>query len=329
MRLMILGRTEVLYEAARQLAGEHEIVLIVTAPAAPEYRRTEEDFRGLARELNCECLVTRRLGEQELAAVARARPNLVVSMNWVSVLDGSLFDAVPGGILNAHFGDLPRYRGNAVINWAMLKHEPSIALTIHFMQPGLLDTGPIAAQETVPLTSSTTIGEIMTLVEQRVPALFVAAVRGVAEGRPPRPPRAEAGGFRCYPRVPGYSKIDWSASARDIDALVRASGRPFSGAFTYQDDGGRLRRITVWTSRVVSESTEDLGVPGHVIRNDARSGESWVLTGQGILAICEAEYDGEPPFAPGAVWRSIRMRLGVDLESIVMDLQRRLGPNTP
>lgn len=323
MRIMILGRTEVLFESARRLAQQHDIVLIVTAPAAREYKRNEEDFQRLAAELHCECLVARRLGDQEIAAVTRARPDIVVSMNWVSVVDGRLIDAVPGGVLNAHFGELPRYRGNAVINWAILKREPRIAFTIHYMLPDELDAGPIAAQEFIALTQSSTIGELLAAAESRVPALFVDAV-ALASGQRPAMESSAEPGFRCYPRLPVDSKIDWSASASDIDALVRASGPPFGGAFTYQNIDGRLRRLTIWASRVVAQATDDVGSPGHIIRNDSVTGESWVYTGAGILALMQVQYDDEDAFAPGRVWKSIRVRLGVDLEELVLRLQRRL-----
>ena len=63
-----------------------------------------------------------------------------------------------------------------------------------------------------------------------------------------------------------------------------------------------------------------MGMPGHVIRNDRDTGESWIFTGQGILAIAEVAEEGESAFAPGRVWRSTRARLGLAIEDEIYRL---------
>lgn len=323
MRVLILGRTELLYDTARALsAAGHTICGVITARESPESSRTEADFAALATELGCPFLSTARLGPTELDALASWTPDIGVSLNWVNVIGPEVLAAFPRGILNAHLGDLPRYRGNAVAAWALLAGEPRVTLSVHYMAPEL-DRGGIMLQQPLELTATSTIGEIYAWIGATVPGLFVAALdgveRGTLEARVPDP-----GGFRCYPRLPADGRIDWSRSVGEIDALIRASGRPFAGAFSYTSDGGRIRRVRIWTARVESAQCDDRGAPGHIIRNDPPSGETWVLTGDGVLALREAQYEEGEPFRPGAVWRSIRMRLGLDVEAELLRLQSRI-----
>lgn len=330
MRVFVIGRNEILHAAADHLAREtpHQVVAIVTAPAAPEYKRREEDFRRLAASCGAAFLETRRIDDDVIELIDTTRPDVAVSVNWVSVLTAEVLDRFPHGVLNAHFGDLPRYRGNAVTNWAILCGESEVVLTIHRMVGGELDAGDILVQQRIPLTDETTIDDVNREAEARVPAMFAQALDGLQAGtlQGRRVSASDPNGFRCYPRLPRDGRIEWSRSAREIHALVRALARPYAGAFTYlrtPDDG--LARLGVWQTRIVAEETRDVGVPGHVIRNDAATGEAWVYTGGGVLALREVSLDeGGTPFAPGTVWRSIRLRLGMDVQDEVFRLSERL-----
>ena len=330
---MIMGRKESLYETAVRLAREHTVSGILTAPAQPEYRRKEQDFERLAADLGCPFRLIRRWGSTETDFVRNLAPEIGVSLNWPYILGSSVLALFPRGILNAHFGDLPRYRGNAVANWAIIRREPRIVLTVHFMTGGELDSGPILAQKALGLGEATTITEVMDFERSETPVLFSEALRDLEKGEARPIPQESLGKvtFRCYPRLPEYSKIEWRDSAEDIDALVRASTHPYSGAYTFHKTNGSIRKLFVWASRVVTADTNDLGFPGHILRNDQASGESWVMTGRGILALRRVQYPASTEFEPGRQWKSIRMRLGVDWEEEMVALSARLsnGPSNP
>jgi methionyl-tRNA formyltransferase len=331
MRVLLLGRHEMLYETGQRLLaeGRHQIVAVVTAPERPEYRRKASDFRFLAKKAGAAFLVAKRIDAEVLKLVRDTRPDIGVSINWVSLVDSRLTEIVPHGILNAHLGDLPRYRGNAVPNWALLRGEKKVVLTIHRMEPDKLDDGPILQQRAYKLRPATTIADIIGFAEATIPELYARAIDGMAAGKSvSKSPRGGlSAGFRCYPRLPRDGAIDWTRPAVEIDALVRSLVRPYSGAYThYRDADGVLRRLFVWRTRIVSRSTRDLGVPGHVVRNDSTTGESHIFTGRGVLAILESSHDDEiETFAPGRLWKSIRMRLGLSLEDEIYNLTRAVG----
>jgi methionyl-tRNA formyltransferase len=322
MRVLIIGRTEILFKAAEMLTEHYTICGIITAPASPEYAKDENDFKNLAEKLGCPFLLAKSLGAEARELIAAAKPDIAVSVNWVSVIREDVIDMIPMGILNAHPGDLPRYRGNAATNWAIVLHDTHITLTVHFMVPGELDSGDILMQRSLPLTESTTIKETVDFWLENTPDMFLEAVDGLSDGSLKPLPQSRTGKepFRAYPRLSVDSKIDWNKSARDIDALIRASTHPYSGAYSFLKTGDVLKKVYFWKSRVVADMTVDIGSPGHIIQNDKATGESWIYTGQGILGVQTAQYDGEEEFEPGKTWKSIRMRLGIDVESELIKL---------
>lgn len=325
IKTLILGRSEILYDAAERLkTSPHvELVGIITARPAPESLKIDSDFEQLARKLDIPFLKTQSTGTDFLDFVRRAKPDVAVSVNWVSVLDKNILDLFSHGVINAHFGDLPRFRGNAATNWALLQGESEITLTIHFMQPGEVDLGPVLKKIPFMLENHTTISDINTFARENVPRLFEDVLLEVKNGTAQVLPQDPVQGFRCYPRVPEYGRIDWNQSALHVDRLVRSLVPPYSCAYSYyryQGNSQTLKKLFITSSRVVAALSRDMGVPGHVIKNDPTSGESWIQCGQGVLAIRHCFEEGDEEFEPGRVWKSIRFHLGMDLEEEIYRL---------
>ena len=109
-----------------------------------------------------------------------------------------------------------------------------------------------------------------------------------------------------------------------IDRLIRSLVKPYSGAFTfYRDRKGFLNKLYIWKSRVVEKTSDDVAVPGHILQNDHKTGFSRVMCGEGILELQECSHDeDEEIFSPGNHWKSIRMRLGLNLESEIYEFYR-------
>src|SRR5947208_2681477 len=121
MRVAVLGRTHFLLDVARRLhSRNHEIVLVATAPASPEYSARERDFEELAVDNGAPFHFSPDINSEGFrVALIEARPAVAVSINWPTLIGAKTCAAVPLGILNGHAGDLPRYRGNACPNWAI------------------------------------------------------------------------------------------------------------------------------------------------------------------------------------------------------------------
>jgi UDP-4-amino-4-deoxy-L-arabinose formyltransferase/UDP-glucuronic acid dehydrogenase (UDP-4-keto-hexauronic acid decarboxylating) len=321
MRVAAMGRTGLLLASIRAVAGAgHEIVLVATATAAPEYSATERDFGDLAAQLGALFLESPDLTDDGVvAAIAGARADVAISVNWPTLVPPSVLEVFPHGVVNAHLGDLPRYRGNATPNWAILEGEPEVVTTLHLMDAGL-DSGPILAQRRMPIDDSTYIGDVYAFSRANTPEMFVEVINEMAAGTLVATEQdIEVAGLRCHPRTPADAWIDWSRDATYLARLVRASSDPFAGAYTALGD----RRLVVWRARE-EELGRDLGVPGQVI--DVReSGEVAVLTGSGTLVLERVSVDGGESRAPAEVISSTRTRLGTHFPTVLAELERRIA----
>jgi methionyl-tRNA formyltransferase len=310
MRLAIIGRTEWLYDAADLLRrGGHEIGLVITAREAPEYRRTADDFRRLAEDCGARFLQTPKLDTPEvLEAIAGAgHPRLAVSMNCPEIISQETIDRFPLGILNAHCGDLPRYRGNACPAWAILNGEDQIGLCVHRMVGGQLDAGDIIARARRPLAIDDRIGDVFEWLGRETPRLFLEAVsrldddpHHVLEKQSEDP----ADALRCYPRTLEDARIAWRRTNEQVLRLINASSEPFPGAFcTYEG-----QRLTIWRARLHADDEKYLAVPGLVAAIDGGDGSIIVACGAGKVRITTVGCE-DRRFAPATLIRSTRKRL--------------------
>ncbi len=326
MRLAIIGRTQMLYETAQALhTAGHDIVCIITAPAAPEYSRTEHDFEELAQRWRVPFRCVKSLDAPDVKALCED-VDVGVSINWVSTISTAQLSLFRLGVLNAHTGDLPEYRGNACANWAIINGATAVTGTVHFMEGGTLDCGRVICQQHLPLTADTNITDVYRWSETATPAMFVEALRLLSADPTYTLKLADVdspSSFRCYPRLPEDGHINWTRDVVAIHALVRASCHPFAGAYTYHWDGEAVRKLRILRSRVAVLETKDMAVAGHVIENNRETGESLVACGTGVLALLTCRYDDEADeFEPGRRWKSIRMRLGVNVEDWLWHVSR-------
>ena len=323
MKFAALGRTQWLYDSIRALVSAgHQIVLIGTCPAAPEYTVTEQDFIDLAKELGCPSFCTSAVNYSEyLKMIMDSGADIAVSVNWLTLIGRTILEQFKYGVINAHAGDLPRYRGNAVANWAILSGESKIVLTFHQMAIEL-DAGPILCQVDFPLTPETYIGEIFDFFKTGIPLGFVQVLKGFELGTiiPKPQPTDPAISLRCFPRIPRDSEINWQQPAELLARLVRASAEPFLGAYTFLED----EKLTIWRAYPSRLSYQYLGSPGQVAERNQKTGEVVVITGDGVLVLQEVEsvLRGRKP--AGEIIRSIRVRLGFDYYERFVQLERRI-----
>lgn len=327
MRLALMGRTQWLYDAASLLRRDgHEIVLIATAKAAPEYARTENDLAAIAAEIGC-----RFHAGNDLSLVRDSIEglDLGISVNWVSLIDQRIIDCFRLGILNAHLGDLPRYRGNACPNWAILRGESQVGLTVHLMRGDAIDCGRIIVRDTFALQDDSSIADVYSWANAAIPNRLAEAVAilerdsdfSLGEALADAPES-----FRCHARIPEDGFIDWREPAERIHALVRASGPPFAGAYCYVQENGALRRLYVLHTRRYRGVWRDLASPGHVVGFEAKDGSCLAACGDIPLRLTLCRYaDEKEPFHPADRWRGARMRLGVRAEDFAWQLACQLA----
>jgi methionyl-tRNA formyltransferase len=209
----------------------------------------------------------------ELSDRARSdRPSLPAT------LGRRLLDLPRLGAINVHGSLLPKYRGRAPINWALVHGETLTGVTLHYMDEWA-DHGDIIAQRAVPIALEDTALTLSLKLTAAAREMVRDTYPLIASGRAPRVPQDHAAATRFGRRRPADGLIDWGASAWRIYNLVRAVAHPFPGAFTYW----RGRRVLVWEARPPRDRRSS-GPPGQVLgANAARS--LAVATGDGVLEI--------------------------------------------
>ena len=241
----------------------HEIVAVITAKEAPEYTKKSDDFKEFAEELGVPFIHTPRIEMAQNLIDDLDGVDIGVSMNYTGMIPESFISNFPLGILNAHAGDLPRYRGNACQAWAIINGEDKIGLCIHSMIGGELDKGDIISRSYMPINLNTKASEVWDWLDSEIPKLFLEAVESLArdesyvlEVQSKHPSDA----LRCYPRMPEDGQIDWSQENVTVQRLINASNKPYAGAFC--DYKGE--KLIVWDSEIVEDDEVFFAVPGQV-----------------------------------------------------------------
>lgn len=304
MRVGIIGRSELLLNSAKAVAeAGHEIAFVYTCKSEAYYSAHEDDFAAFAKShaapFYCDVHIAARA--KELKALGA---EIAISVNWLTLLKDEVLTLFPHGVLNAHMGDLPRFRGNACPNWAMLMGEERVGLSVHQMVEAL-DAGPVACKAFLPLTEQTYIADVYAWAAEMTPTLFVQALAEL------RFEEQDAGvvPLRCFPRRAEDARINWKASVRDVLALVRASSVPLDGAFTTLEGGMVVR---VWRAARFEPGVDFMAVPGQVCLMD--EGCPVIAAGDGMVKIeqCSSE-DGDEVIDDAMtkvlIGRSLRNRL--------------------
>lgn len=323
MKVVAIGRTDMLYESIRAVENAgHDVTVVLTTGAASVYRRQEDDFEQLADEIGAAFMSASDISSHEVVELLeQSGGEIAISVNWPTIIPEPVRNSFHHGIVNCHVGDLPQYRGNATMNWAIIEGESEAVVTLHQMDSGL-DSGAILSQESLELTEETYIKDVYRFAEQVTPKMFVDVVDGFETGTiTPRPqPDDPAAALRCYPRIPEDSYIDWSRAATYLARLVRASAEPLPGAYTYLDGD----RLSVWRAHAESPSKSVLGTPGQIAERRPESGEVAVVTGDGFLVLERVQLKNNPRVEATTVIESHRTRLGIHLPTRIQELEQRI-----
>jgi methionyl-tRNA formyltransferase len=264
------------------------------------------------------------VGETSVASmrtvVERERPDAVVVSSYDRILPADMLADRP--FVNVHYAPLPRYRGRATVNWAIINGEPDAHISIHCLEPEL-DAGGLLFAGRVPIQATDTVSDLYERLNDLQQRHLAGAVRRRLEGDLGEPQDERAASY-CCTRLPGDGEIDWAGTTDDADRLVRALTSPFPGAHTHL----ALQRLLVHRAEVRHDAPRYEGrVPGRPVGRSASGGWVDVLTGDGVLRLHTVQLDGSEPAPAAEVIRSVKQTLGLraeDLLARIADLEIRL-----
>jgi methionyl-tRNA formyltransferase len=207
-----------------------KVPLVVTHRDDPGERVFFASVSALASRAGLRVLLDpdeQRIGS-ELREIA---PDFIFSFYYRRMLPVALLATAKRGAYNMHGSLLPKYRGRAPVNWAILKGESETGATLHEMvaKP---DAGRIVDQERVAIGADETAGEVMEKVAAAAETVLRRSIENLVAGKAKLKPQDLSKGSYFGGRRPEDGRIDWSKSALEIHNLVRAVAPPYPGAFT-------------------------------------------------------------------------------------------------
>lgn len=236
------------------LSAKVEIPLVVTVRDDPKENRWFASVAETAGEYGLPTLMPEDANGPELAArVAQLAPDFIFSFYYRSMLGPAILSSARRGALNMHGSLLPKYRGRAPVNWAILNGELQTGATLHYMVERA-DAGDIVDQLAVPILEDDDAREVFGKVTAAAEIVLARSLPGLIAGDAPRRPQVVEPGQYFGRRRPEDGRIDWSHPAVRIHNLVRAVAPPFPGAFA-EVDGRRwwIHRTRV-DSRLIAPS---------------------------------------------------------------------------
>jgi methionyl-tRNA formyltransferase len=268
LRIIFMGTPDLACPSLQSIlsAPDLNVVAVVTQPDRPKGRDLKlqpSPVKTLALQANLPVLQPERARNEAFIGELRAlQPDLIAVAAYGQLLPKNLLDLPRFGCLNLHTSLLPKYRGAAPIQWAIINGDPETGVTIMRIDVGL-DTGDILTQETTPIQPDDTSEILHDRLARMGAALLLRTIRDHAAGKTsPRPQPAQ--GVVYAPKITKEDgHIDWSQSATAIWNRVRGL-MPWPGAFTFLPDPPRPHLLKIWQAEVVAQA----GQPGEVLIAD-------------------------------------------------------------
>jgi methionyl-tRNA formyltransferase len=253
-------------------------------------------------------------------AIEGMKPDCVIVSSFNRVLGASLLDQTR--FVNVHYSPLPRYRGRANVNWAIINQEPEAAISIHTIAPGL-DAGRILFQRRVLIGPDDYVGDLYSKLNDIQRSVLGDTVARHLDGYEGEPQDEEDATYGCT-RVPEDGEIDWTQPVDRIYALVRALSDPYPGAHTHLAG----RKLSIIKAAPLRDAPRFVGrIPGRVIARSIDDGYVDVLAGEGVMRLYEVATP-EGPASAAEVITSTSQTLGIrtiDLLIRLEELQARLN----
>ena len=293
MRIVFMGTPDFAKESLEAIynAG-HEIIGVVTNPDKPKGRGMKmvaspvKEF-AIEKGLKIYQPLKVRNNTEFIEEIKDLNPDVICVVAYGKILPKEILDIPKLGCINVHGSLLPKYRGAAPIQWAVLNGDKTTGITTMYMDVGM-DTGDMILKEEVEIGDDETTGELWDRLSKIGGKLLVKTLEKIEDGTAPREKQGDD--FTIAPMLDkSMAKIDWeNKTAQEIKNLVRGLN-PIMGAYTFLED----KKIKFWKVDVANEEeimAEGLEIlrNGTVIVSDPRDG-LFIKTKEGILKVLEIQ----------------------------------------
>lgn len=311
MRIMFMGTPEISAKCLDALfASGHTVVSAVTGKDKPRGRgnvMTPTAVKALALLKGISVNTPDSLRTDEfIQYLKEINPDIIVVVAYGKILPKAVLDYPRFGCVNLHVSLLPKYRGAAPMQRAIMEGESETGVTVMYMAEGL-DTGDIISSESFPIGPTDDFEAIHDRSALIGSALLVKTLDEIEAGTATRTPQNDALATYAAKIEKADARIDFTKSARELDFIIRGT-TPIPGAYAYLK--GKMLKIFG-----VSPVSTSIGKPGEVIALDAKGqGSVTVACGEGALKISGVIPEGKGRMCAGDFIRGRKIEIGDILE---------------
>ena len=286
MRIVFMGTPDFAVGSLQALceSGKHEILAVVTQPDRPKGRgnkllQTPVKEYALAQGLTV--YQPQKVKTPEFVELLHElQPELIVVAAFGQFLSKEILELPKYGCINVHASLLPKYRGAAPIQYAIIKGEKESGVTIMQMDIGM-DTGAMLDKAVVPIEENTTMGELHYALREQGAALLLQVIDKIAAGTAVAEPQDNEQATYATLLDRSMEHIDWSKTAQEVHNLIRGFN-PAPSTFTKLPNGKGLK---IWGSKMTDKNSA--AAAGTVIETGKHS--FFVACGEGVLEITEVQ----------------------------------------
>ncbi|WP_293823038.1 methionyl-tRNA formyltransferase [uncultured Phascolarctobacterium sp.] len=286
MRIVFMGTPDFAVGSLQALceSGKHEILAVVTQPDRPKGRGNkllQTPVKEYALEQGLTVYQPQKVKTPEFVELLHElQPELIVVAAFGQFLSKEILELPKYGCINVHASLLPKYRGAAPIQYAIIKGEKESGVTIMQMDIGM-DTGAMLDKVVVPIAENTTMGELHDALRERGAALLLEVIDKIATGTAVAEPQDDVQATYATLLDRSMEHIDWSKTAQEVHNLIRGFN-PAPSTFTKLPNGKSLK---IWGSKMTDKSSA--AAAGTVIETGKHS--FFVACGEGVLEITEVQ----------------------------------------
>jgi methionyl-tRNA formyltransferase len=307
LRLVFMGTPDFSVPALSELIGQgHEIVAVYTRapkPAGRGMELTKSPVHALAESFNLPVYTPKSFREEAtLGVFAEHEADIAVVVAYGLILPKAALDAPELGCLNLHASLLPRWRGAAPIQRAIMAGDAETGVMAMRMEEGL-DTGPVGMAERVAIGPDETAGELHDRLSRLGADLLARAVAAMSRGGLTFRPQGDVGVEYAAKIEKAEARIDWSRPAREVHDRIRGLS-PFPGAWFELEGSRGPERVKVLRSTLSDGS----GAPGEAL--DERL---TIACGEGAVRLTQLQRAGKGPVDAAAFLNGARIAPGARL----------------
>lgn len=286
MRIVFMGTPDFAVGSLQALceSGKHEILAVVTQPDRPKGRGNkllQTPVKEYALEQGLTVYQPQKVKTPEFVELLHElQPELIVVAAFGQFLSKEILELPKYGCINVHASLLPKYRGAAPIQYAIIKGEKESGVTIMQMDIGM-DTGAMLDKVVVPIEENTTMGELHDALREQGATLLLQVIDKIAAGTAVAEPQDDAQATYATLLDRSMEHIDWSKTAQEVHNLIRGFN-PAPSTFTKLPNGKSLK---IWGSKMTGKSSA--AAAGTVIETGKHS--FFVACGDGVLEITEVQ----------------------------------------